>query len=68
MTSYVESAAKPRDLQRDLAMAAQQNLTKRKSIADHMQVSCACHGRASILMLQSAEHMLPQHADGNTRC
>lgn len=51
MTSYVESAAKPRDLQRDLAMAAQQNLTKRKSIADHMQVSCACHGRASILML-----------------
>ena len=41
MTSYAESAAKPRDLQRELAMAAQQNLTTRKSIADHMQVSSA---------------------------
>ena len=39
MTSHAESAAKPRDLQRDLAMAAQQSLAKRKSVSDHMQVS-----------------------------
>ena len=45
MKSYAESAAKPRDLQRDLAMAAQQNLTKRKSIAGHMQVSSAWPGQ-----------------------
>ena len=47
MTSYAESAAKPRDLQRDLAMAAQQSLAKCKSITGHMQVSAAWQSQQS---------------------